>query len=99
MTGLTFPSADGTYHVHGLPVLRFPESASVREIAQACWDQVEPGIAARPEHYLWMYKHFRYLPSDPGAAARYPFYANPSPLFDRLDASAEPALAEAGLAE
>jgi len=99
MTGVTFPCADGTYHVHGLPVLRFPENATVRDIAQACWDQVEPWIAARPEHYLWMYKHFRYLPAEASTSGRYPTYANPHPAFDRLDAAVESGTADPSVAE
>jgi len=83
-TGITFPCADGTYVVKGLPILRFPPEATALEIAQACWDMVEPGISAHPEHWLWMYKHFRYRPADDAEAARYPAYAHRSRSFNRL---------------
>lgn len=57
-------------------------TASAREIAQACWDSFEPFVRQNPGPWLWMYKHWRYRPSD--ATRPYPFYANVSPGFERL---------------
>ena len=32
------------------------------EMTQRCWDFFEPFIRARPELWLWNYKHWRYKP-------------------------------------
>jgi KDO2-lipid IV(A) lauroyltransferase len=64
------------------PKLQIAEGTSHREIAQQCWDAFEPIIRARPAPWLWMYKHWRYRPSDADRA--YPFYANVAPGFDAL---------------
>lgn len=83
LTGLTFPCPDGTYVVKVLRPLEFSKEASEQEIAQACWDVVEPAIAAQPEHWLWMYKYFRFQPADDDG--RYPPYANRNKKFDKLE--------------
>ena len=97
-TGITLPCADGTYFILGLPALSFPPEATARQIAQACWDTVEPIIAAHPEHWLWMYKHFRYRPADDAEALRYPPYAHRSRSFNKLEASVASGAQEAALA-
>jgi hypothetical protein len=51
-------------------------------MAQACWDQFEPVVRKNPAPWLWMYKHWRYLPAKPDRA--YPIYAQFSPEFDAL---------------
>ena len=38
--------------------------ATLQQITQQCWDSLEPTIVARPEEWLWPYKHFRYRPRD-----------------------------------
>lgn len=96
LTGLTLPCEDGTYFVRALPPLEFGPEATEQEIAQACWDAVEPIIAARPEHWLWMYKYFRFRPAD-DTAGRYPDYANRSKKFDKLDTETLGQAAAAGL--
>lgn len=58
------------------------EDLSVREIAQACWDQFEPFLRENPAPWLWMYKHWRYRPMS-ATPGEYPFYANVSPEFER----------------
>ena len=45
-----------------------------QQIAQACWNSFEPYVRKNPGPWLWMYKHWRYLPSKPNRP--YPFYAN-----------------------
>ncbi|RFC41676.1 MAG: Lauroyl/myristoyl acyltransferase [Verrucomicrobia bacterium] len=97
LTGLCFPCHDGTYFVEGLPALRFSEEATAQEIAQACWDAVEPKIAAHPEHWLWMYKHFRFRPANDAEAERYPFYAHRSRAFNKLESTVESGAQEASL--
>ena len=52
------------------------------QFAQACWDSFEPYVRKNPSPWLWMYKHWRYRPSD--APRAYPFYANIEPRFDKL---------------
>jgi KDO2-lipid IV(A) lauroyltransferase len=76
------PLPGGRYRVVFHPKLEIPAGASVREIAQACWDQFEPYVRADPAPWLWMYKHWRYRPAaaDPET---YPFYSNISPEFER----------------
>jgi lauroyl/myristoyl acyltransferase len=78
----TEPLTDGTCRVIAHPPVDWPEGASVREIAQRCWDAMEPIIRARPGHWLWPYKHFRYRPRD--AERAYPLYANESAKFEKL---------------
>ena len=76
------PHADGTCTVTAHPPLTFPPGASHREMTQACWDFFEPFVRARPELWLWNYKHWRYRPHD--AAREYPFYAHVSKKFERI---------------
>lgn len=76
------PLADGTYRMVYHPPLEIAPDASAAAIAQQCWNVLEPGLLARPEHWLWSYKHWRFRPSGDGAG-RYPAYANSARRFDR----------------
>jgi lauroyl/myristoyl acyltransferase len=78
----TQPRADGTCRVIAHPGVEIPASAALHEIAQHCWDACEPFVRARPEEWLWAYKHFRYAPKD--ATRAYPAYANHSAKFEKL---------------
>lgn len=78
----TQPQPDGTCRVIAHPPLELPADASLREIAQRCWDAFEPIVHARPQEYLWAYKHFRYRPRE--ATRAYPAYSNPSGKFEKL---------------
>lgn len=82
--GIAIPRPDGTYLMRGLKPLELNESMSDQEVAQACWDAFEPFIREYPAPWLWMYKHWRYLPE--GEEARYPEYGRRSKAFDRLEA-------------
>lgn len=84
--GIAIPKPDGTYVMRGLKPLEITESMSDQEIAQACWDAFEPFIREHPAPWLWMYKHWRYLPEDKSEAAKYPAYAQRSKKFDKLAA-------------
>ena len=76
------PLPDGRYRlVLGAP-LEFAREATAQEIAQACWNSLEPLVRQNPAPWLWMYKHWRYRPAD--ATQRYPAYANESPYFEAL---------------
>lgn len=83
----TQPHADGTCRVIAHPGVEVPPGATVHEIAQRCWDACEPFVRARPEEWLWPYKHFRYRPRDD--TRRYPAYANESRKFDQLAAACQ----------
>jgi lauroyl/myristoyl acyltransferase len=74
--------------------LETPPGATEAEIAQACWDRFEPIIRTNPAPWLWMYKQWRYKPSD--ADRPYPFYSNTSYYFDQLLAKNSKELAAAG---
>jgi KDO2-lipid IV(A) lauroyltransferase len=78
---ITLPRENGGYAVRILPAIYFPEGTPYHEIAQVCWDQFEPIIRANKEHWLWMYKHWRYRPEQ--SERSYPPYANKSGQFDR----------------
>lgn len=72
---LCVPEDDGTYTMKvGKPFLPGPED-SPQAVAQQCWDWFEPEIRARPELWMWMYKHWRHLPCD-GTNDLYPDYAS-----------------------
>ena len=77
------PRPDGGYIVRYLPALPVRDSSTVEEIAQACWDALEPGLRAHPELWLWSYKHWRYKPEG-SDGTEYPFYANTHEEFQRL---------------
>jgi len=83
--GLTMPLSDGSYLAWGPDVIEVGPEDSIPEIAQRCWDSVEPYIRRYPTHWLWMYKHFRFLPKD--ATRAYPPYANRSQKFDALESA------------
>ena len=78
----TRPQPDGTCRVIAHPGVEWPEGATLQEIAQRCWDAFEPIIRARPELWLWPYKHFRSRPRN--ATRPYPAYANDSAKFEKL---------------
>lgn len=75
------PLSWGRYRIVVHPRLEIPAGASVQQIAQACWDRFEPYVRRNPAPWLWMYKHWRYRPSD-AARGDYPFYANVSEDFE-----------------
>ena len=75
------PHPDGTCTVTAHPPLKFPPGASYQEITQGCWDFFEPFIRARPDLWLWTYRHWRYKPKD--AAREYPFYSHVAKKFDQ----------------
>ena len=76
------PHADGTCTVTAHAPLVFPAGTSHEEITQGCWNFFEPFIRARPELWLWSYKHWRYLPLN--ATCEYPFYARNSKKFEEI---------------
>lgn len=87
------PQPDGRYKLLVHTPLTFGPEATHQQIAQTCWDWFEPHVRRNPAPWLWMYKHWRYLP--PAASRPYPDYANDSPYFRKLLARTENANAAA----
>ncbi|HSH37807.1 MAG TPA: lysophospholipid acyltransferase family protein, partial [Chthoniobacterales bacterium] len=77
------PLPAGRYRVVAHPKVELREGSTHQEIAQACWDAVEPMVRRNPAPWLWMYKHWRYKPA---GAANYPFYAQESWAFEQVAA-------------
>jgi KDO2-lipid IV(A) lauroyltransferase len=76
------PQPDGTYRLVFHKPISFTGETRPEEIAQLCWNVLEPAIRRHPEHWLWSYKHWRFKP-DNASAGRYPFYANTAKRFDK----------------
>jgi len=76
------PLPRGRYRVVFHPRIELGADATMREIAQACWDTFEPVVRANPSPWLWMYKHWRYRPVN--ADRSYPFYSSPHAKFERM---------------
>lgn len=76
------PLPRGRYRVVFHPRVQLGENATLREIAQACWDSFEPVLHANPAPWLWMYKHWRYRPQNPDR--EYPFYSSPHHKFEPM---------------
>ena len=76
------PLPGGRCRVVFHPKLEIPAGATDQQIAQLCWDRFEPVVRQNPSPWLWMYKYWRYRPTD--ATRDYPFYAETRPRFDEL---------------
>src|SRR5437870_4082654 len=68
------PLVRGRYRVVFHRKIASTEAMTLQQIAQACWNSFEPYVRKNPAPWLWMYKHWRYLPAKPDRP--YPFYAN-----------------------
>src|SRR5438876_3030830 len=68
------PLVGGRYRVVFHRKIDSTEAMTLQQIAQACWNSFEPYVRKNPAPWLWMYKHWRYLPAKPDRP--YPFYAN-----------------------
>lgn len=79
-TGTCRPLDDGSYYLQINAPLNPKDFDSPAVMAQVVWDRFEADIRKTPEAWLWMYKHWRYLPGN-NDDARYPNYANPNRLF------------------
>jgi Kdo2-lipid IVA lauroyltransferase/acyltransferase len=76
------PLPDGRYRFIALPIIVATTDDTPVTIAQRVWDGFEQLIHAKPELWMWMYKHWRYLPAmhpDPS----YPCYANANKDFSK----------------
>lgn len=83
MTGVCRPLPDGRSEVSVFEALRPSPGDDVTELTQRVWDHFEKAIREHPECWLWMYKHWRYLPSR-GEHAEYPQYAKASRKFTAM---------------
>jgi len=77
------PKPDGRYRMIFHRPLEYPPEATAAQIAQQCWEVLEPSIHEQPECWLWLYKHWRFKPAD-DRSGRYPFYANVAKRFDKM---------------
>jgi len=68
------PLSDGRYRLIFHPKIERTAEMTHQQIAQACWNSFEPYVQKNPAPWLWMYKHWRYLPAKPNRP--YPFYTN-----------------------
>lgn len=83
--GVCEPIAGGRYRVRLLHVFDPPAADAEPDgdqLVQRVWQVFEAEIRRRPELWMWMYKHWRYRPTDDPAG--YPAYANRSGAFTRL---------------
>ncbi len=76
------PLPRGRYRVVFHSPIDLGPNATPREVAQACWDSFEPIVRTKPGPWLWMYKHWRYLPKNPDRP--YPFYSGLNGKFERM---------------
>ncbi len=81
--GLSRPMSDGTYQLFLHAAMEAKDYASPAVMAQAVWDIYEKRIRETPEAWLWMYKHWRYLPANADPQT-YPSYANRHKHFEAL---------------
>lgn len=63
--------------------VRVEKDDDLHAVAQRCWDSFETMIRAHPQQWLWMYKHWRYLPANTPPES-YPEYARRNAAFDTL---------------
>jgi Kdo2-lipid IVA lauroyltransferase/acyltransferase len=76
------PLPDGRYRLVFHPKIVNTVSMTHQQIAQACWNSFEPYVCKNPAPWLWMYKHWRYLPEKPDRP--YPFYSKHSMPFNEM---------------
>src|SRR5881275_2442480 len=68
------PLPDGRYRLVFHQKIARTAEMTHQQLAQACWNSFESYVQKNPAPWLWMYKHWRYLPAKPDRF--YPFYAN-----------------------
>ena len=83
LPAVCLPRSDGGYHLKTFAPIRPANEADVQKATQECWDVFEQEIRKQPELWMWMYKHWRYLPAD-AQDAEYPDYANPNGAFEKM---------------
>ena len=76
---------DGRYGMHFLEPILVQSGSSWQSVTQLIWDRLELHLRKQPEMWLWMYKHWRYLPAS-APANSYPSYSHRSKKYDKLAA-------------
>ncbi len=86
MTGVCRPLPDGRYEACLFDAIKPQPEDDTRELTQRVWDDFEKAIRANPECWLWMYKHWRYRPTDDvtWVDPKYPSYSNAYDAFMKL---------------
>lgn len=85
LPAVCIPREDGTYHLKTFGPVRARTPDEIHAATQQCWNVFEQEIRKQPELWMWMYKHWRYLPGDE-TDSLYPEYANAStPFRKQLD--------------
>ena len=78
---ISLPCSDGSYLMKILKPIELSSTSTEKQIAQKCWDVFIPFMSQFPEPWLWMYRHWRYLPQKEDNES-YPFYAESSEKFE-----------------
>jgi KDO2-lipid IV(A) lauroyltransferase len=86
--GVCLSLPDGSYRVMVRRHLEAADYKSSRDMAQDVWNWFEQRIREHPEAWMWMYKHWRYLPGLE-RDSRYPAYANPHKPFREMLAAVD----------
>ena len=76
------PLPGGRYRLVFHPMIDIAVGMTHQQIAQACWNSIEPYVRKNPAPWLWMYKHWRYRPAN--ADRPYPFYAHALGPFEKI---------------
>ena len=80
---MALPSPDGRMIMHLCDPIHVAPDEPIIPAMQRTWDVFEAFIRKHPELWLWMYKHWRYVPEGVDAAT-YPSYAIRLPEFDMM---------------
>ena len=90
ITGVCRPLPKGRYEARLFEAFQPKPEDDTRELTQRVWDDFEGSIREHPECWLWMYKHWRYRPTDDVTwiDKRYPSYSNAYEAF--MDMVPEP---------
>ncbi len=80
---IALPAEAGRYELTFLEPIIVSQSDFPQDVTQATWDAFEHFIRKNPPNWLWIYKHWRFLPAGQDAAG-YPSYSNGSSKFQRL---------------
>jgi Kdo2-lipid IVA lauroyltransferase/acyltransferase len=83
LPAVCLPLPDGRYLTKTFAPIKPTKEDDPRELTQQCWNLFEREIRKQPELWMWMYKHWRYLPGEADDPA-YPAYANPSTDFQKM---------------
>ncbi len=75
ITGVCRPLSGGRYEARIFEAIQPGPDDDTRELTQRVWNGFEAAIREHPECWMWMYKHWRYIPNA-DACAKDPAYPN-----------------------